>query len=229
MQKDRTLLSAQAFASLSLINLVTNPLVYFCQALPSCAQAAACFGRIESYCLKKPVSIQSNSPPSTRLDSSDGSMPLRHLRTSPNLRGSLVSFEKADISWSWGAPELALRDLTLTIRPGLTAIIGPIASGKSTLLQSMIRETTLKSGCVTTIQSGVAFCTQIPWIMDDTIRRNITGDSTFDQKWYDFSVSCCGLDEDLERMPRNDQTIAGSNGASLSGGQRQRVVSISTL
>ncbi|KAH8668572.1 ABC transporter [Xylariales sp. PMI_506] len=223
VRKDQTLLSSQAFASLSLINLVTNPLLYFCQGLPSCAQAVACFGRIELYCLKNPISVQPSSTYSLRPDSSDGSTPLRELSSTQNLSSNLASFEQADISWSEEASEPVLRDLTLTIPQGLTAVIGPVASGKSTLLQSMIGETTLKRGTISTIQSGVAFCAQTPWMMDDTIRRNITGDSPFDQKWYEFSVSCCGLQGDLERMPRGDQTIAGSNGASLSGGQRQRV------
>ena len=228
VRKDETLLSAQAFASLSLISLVTKPLLLFSQALPSCAQAAACFGRIESYCLKKPASTQSDSQSSSFLHSFDCSIAMRQLLSPSSLSGSIVSFEQADISWSSDASVLALRHLTLTIRPGLTAIIGPVASGKSTLLQSMIGETTLRSGSVTTIQSGVAFCAQTPWIMDDTIRRNITGDSAFDQKWYDFSILCCGLQADLERMPQGDQMISGSNGTSLSGGQRQRVVSIAS-
>ena len=150
---------------------------------------------------------------------------MRQLRPPPNEIQSLVSFEGADISWSSDSSELALQDLELSIRPGLTAITGPVGSGKSTLLQSIIGETIVKRGTVTYLQCGVAFCSQTAWIMDDTIRRNIVGDTSFDQKWYDFSLESCGLQEDITRMPRGDETIAGSNGTSLSGGQRQRVVS----
>ncbi|KAG8412815.1 hypothetical protein J3458_013251 [Metarhizium acridum] len=42
---DETLLTAQAFSSLSLISLTTTPLIRFCEALPTCMQAL--------YCLKK--------------------------------------------------------------------------------------------------------------------------------------------------------------------------------
>ncbi|XP_044722253.1 ABC transporter transmembrane domain-containing protein [Hirsutella rhossiliensis] len=59
--------------------------------------------------------------------------------------------------------------------------------------------------------------------MDQTIRHNIVGNLAFDEKWYDFSVSVCCLQDDLERFPEGDRKKAGSNGASLSGGQRQRV------
>jgi ATP-binding cassette subfamily C (CFTR/MRP) protein 1 len=33
--------------------------------------------------------------------------------------------------------------------------------------------------------------------MNDTIRQNITGGSAFDQKWFEFTISACGLEEDL--------------------------------
>lgn len=55
--------------------------------------------------------------------------------------------------------------------------------------------------------------------MDNTIQRNITGGLALDQKWYDFSVSSCCLQEDVDGLPRGDQTVAGSNGMALSGGQ----------
>lgn len=229
-KKDQGLLSAQAFASLSLVNLVTIPLLIFCQALPSITQAAACFQRIEEYFLKASASSEVPSPsgPSWVEADDDGTVPLRQLQAAPaTVAGpALISFDSADISWSPGS-EAILRDLNLVIRPGLTAIIGQVGSGKSTLLASIIGETALLRGSSTPSSlSGVAFCSQTPWVMNDTIRYNIVGGMEFDQKWYDFSVSASGLRADLDVMPARDQTRAGTNGASLSGGQRQRVVGL---
>ncbi|KAK3329761.1 P-loop containing nucleoside triphosphate hydrolase protein [Apodospora peruviana] len=224
VRKDDSLLSAQAFASLSLINLVTNPLLFLCQALPNCTQAAACFGRIEKYLLRKPAHPSPASPLSRSVDSFQGSMPLMDMRQpAAASSSSLMTFEGADIVWSPETSEAVLRDLTLTIHPHFTAVVGPVASGKSTLLATMVGETALKQGSMTHSLSGVAYCPQNPWIMNDTIRHNITGGLAFDQKWYDFSIYSCGLQADIERMPRGDYTNVGSNGASLSGGQRQRV------
>lgn len=222
--KNETLISSQAFASLSLISLVTSPLIRFCQALPGLAQAATCFGRIENFCLKE-----------STFDDADGltalagtrnvDVNLREMRyKSPGKDAQLITFERADVAWdSESSP--VLRNLTLKISSGLTAIAGPVASGKSTLLWTILGETTLKAGSMTSAVSRAAFCAQMPWIMDESIRHNITLGLEFDQDWYNFSISCSCLQQDLDDLPQGDQTLAGSSGASLSGGQRQRVVS----
>jgi len=227
VREDEGLLGAQAFASISLISLVTMPVMMFCQALPNCMQAAACFGRIEKYLLKEwPASPDLPSPTMTSEHRDAFPLQQQSAMLPPDSTATHIKFVNADISWSRDAPEPVLEGLNLEIRPGLTAIIGPVASGKSTLLASMIGETVLKKGSVTPSSlSGVAFCAQTPWIMNDSIRQNITGGLEFDQKWYEFSVSSSGLQDDIDRMPKGDQTRAGSNGSSLSGGQRQRVVS----
>jgi ABC-type multidrug transport system fused ATPase/permease subunit len=152
-------------------------------------------------------------------------IPLGQLLPSTSSRPALMCFEGADISWSPDAPEPTLCSIDITIRPGFTGIVGPVASGKSTVLASIVGETILNRGVLTPIPSRVAFCSQTPWIMDNTVQHNITGGLALDQKWYDFSVSSCCLQEDVDGLPRGDQTVAGSNGMSLSGGQRQRLVS----
>jgi ABC-type bacteriocin/lantibiotic exporter with double-glycine peptidase domain len=138
----------------------------------------------------------------------------------------MASFLSADISWLSDAPEPVLLNLNLNVKSGFTAIVGPVGSGKSTLLETLIGETIITRGRVVSNISKVAFCSQSPWITDDTIRHNIVGTANleFDPKWYEFSVASCGLQQDLAGLPAGDQTVAGSNGLALSGGQRQRVV-----
>lgn len=222
-KKDEGLLGPQAFASISLIGLVTFPVMVFVQALPSCMQAVACFGRVEEYLLKG-----DKKAPETPSDpgSSGSSIQLQQVGTSVGTRSgrSLITFNNSSISWSPEASKPVLNDLTLAIRPGLTAIIGPVASGKTTLLATLIGETTLQKGSITPKNlSGVAFCAQSPWIIDDTIRQNIIGGLDFDEKWYNFSVETSGLERDIAGMVAGDWTRAGSNGSALSGGQKQRV------
>ncbi|KAI0128261.1 P-loop containing nucleoside triphosphate hydrolase protein [Xylariales sp. AK1849] len=220
--KSETLLSSQAFASLSLISLATSPLIRFCQALPSLVQAAACFGRIEHFCLKGSAFDETDSLAGPA-GSSKADLDLREMYFRPLGKDDhLMAFERADIAWdSESSP--VLRDLTLRLPSGLTAIVGPVASGKSTLLWTILGETTLKAGSMTSAVSRAAFCAQTPWIIDETIRYNVTLGLEFDQDWYSFSVTCSCLQGDLDNLPRGDLTLAGSDGASLSGGQRQRV------
>ncbi|KAK9777262.1 putative ATP-binding cassette transporter [Seiridium cardinale] len=222
VSKSETLLSAQAFASLSLISLATAPLIRFCQALPSLAQAAACFGRIETFCLKESTFEETNLSVSPAGSSKD-TLVLREMRyRQPEKGGPLMIFEHAHIAWDSNSSPV-LQDLTLELPSGLTAIVGPVASGKSTLLWTILGETKLNAGSMTSAVTRAAFCSQTPWIMDDTIRHNITLGMEFDQEWYNFSLDYSCLQGDLDALPRRDFTAAGSNGVSLSGGQRQRL------
>lgn len=201
---------------------MTHPVVRFCDALPQCVQAAACFIRIEEFCQKDALLQTPPTPPEVRQES----VMLKTLGTptAPPME-PIIRLEDADISWSPEALKPALRGLSLTIRREFTAIIGPVASGKSTLLSTIFGETILNRGSIVSPFQKMAYCSQTPWILDDTIQSNIVGGTEYDEAWYQFSLSSCGLEDDIRRMPRGDQTRAGSDGSCLSGGQRQRVVS----
>lgn len=51
--KYQTLLVAQAFASLSLVSLVTAPLIKLVFSIPNLRQAIGCLERGEQFCLKE--------------------------------------------------------------------------------------------------------------------------------------------------------------------------------
>lgn len=221
---NQSLLVTQAFTSLALINLVTEPLLMFCQALPSLTQAISCFSRIEKFLMIDSPSrhLASHSP----LEENASAMPMNS-RARYSCSPHLVTFQSADISWSPKdhQGQIILRNLNLSIPVGFTAIVGPVGSGKTSLLASIIGETTIISGEMQShITSRMAFCSQKPWLTNDTIKRTIIGELEFDQAWFDYVVQCCALSEDLENLPDGPMTVVGENGSSLSGGQRQRVV-----
>ena len=129
-----------------------------------------------------------------------------------------------------GLAKPVLKDLTLTIeRREIVMVIGPTASGKSTLLKAILGEVQLLSGSLY-VESGYSgYCDQTPWIWNATIKENIMGDSPTDMTWYDAVLTACLLKKDLEQLPCGDQTSTGSHGGNLSGGQKQRVVSSDLL
>lgn len=122
-------------------------------------------------------------------------------------------------------PKVILHDLNLNIKKGtLVGVVGPVGSGKSSFLNSLLGEMNLLSGS-SIIQTGtkIAYFSQTPWLLSGTIRENITFGTTFDAEWFKMCVEACALDRDLQRFPDGDLTVIGERGVTLSGGQRARV------
>lgn len=223
VRDDQTLLASQAFTSLSLISLMTSPLLEFVQAVPSFIQCVGCFERIESYLEKEPIT---NTPTDEQMTAAYGptnANPQTEYADKLSMIPADISFLDADIAWSSDS-EAILRNLTLEIGKGITMIVGPVGSGKSALIKSILGEMTLREGFIHIPFRNIAYCSQIPWIVDDTIRHNITGGTEFNAAWYNFVISTCALNDDFQSLPAGDMHVAGSRGASLSGGQKQRVV-----
>ncbi|PWY66113.1 putative multidrug resistance-associated protein [Aspergillus heteromorphus CBS 117.55] len=226
VRKDQTLLTTQAFTTVSLVSILTSPLLTFVQALPQLTQSMGCFERIQDYLLRERSSelLPQNNSPKISLDGTELavlSKPEKQYE-SPLSRESFASFQDASISWALGSDSV-LRDLTLALPVNrITMLVGPVGCGKTALLESIMGRMHTNSGYMHCSQSP-AYCPQTPWIMDAPVGFNITGGAELDQKWYDYTISACALTDDLDNLPGRDMYLAGSNGVSLSGGQKQRV------
>lgn len=118
----------------------------------------------------------------------------------------------------------ALSDVSIDFQKGqLTCIIGTVGCGKSALLQAIVGELPVCSGTVKRSYQTLAYAAQDPWIMDGTVRDNITLGCEFDQEWYDTIVDACGLRLDFSQFANGDHTIVGDRGIQCSGGQRARI------
>ncbi|XXH02739.1 hypothetical protein Hte_009124 [Hypoxylon texense] len=116
-----------------------------------------------------------------------------------------------------------LRDISIAFREkALNVVTGPTSSGKSSLLLSLLGETTLESGTAT-CPPDVAYVPQTAYLQNSTIRQNILFYSPYDEQRYKQIIYACDLAEDLAQMPLKDLTHVGEQGCSLSGGQKQRI------
>ncbi|KAI9222621.1 hypothetical protein BC828DRAFT_365051 [Blastocladiella britannica] len=117
----------------------------------------------------------------------------------------------------------SLTDITLNLPRGkLTAIVGRVGTGKTTLLHAILGELEKTKGTAE-LHGSVAYAPQQPWIFNATFRDNITFGNEFDLKWYNKVVEACALTTDIEILKDGDSTKIGDKGVNLSGGQKARL------
>ena len=212
-----------AFTSLSLFNLLRNPLDQFADMLSFAIQSKVSLDRIEEFL---------NEPETSKYEQ----LAMVRDKDSPE-----IGFQDATFSWSvGGANDFKLRDLTINFKKGeLNVIIGPTGSGKTSLLLALLGEMSLQTGKVflpganprddliidsrTGLTKSVAYCSQTAWLLNGTIKENILFAAPFDEKRYKAAVEACGLKRDFEILAAGDKTEIGEKGITLSGGQKQRV------
>lgn len=118
----------------------------------------------------------------------------------------------------------ALRDLNFGVaKSQLYAIVGPVGSGKSSLLAACLGEMPQKSGCVVWGSKLIGYVPQQAWIQAASLRDNILFGRPFEEKRYWRCIRLAELEGDLASLPDGDLTGIGERGITLSGGQKQRV------
>eukprot|EP01104_Vermistella_antarctica_P019277 TRINITY_DN747_c0_g1_i1.p1 TRINITY_DN747_c0_g1~~TRINITY_DN747_c0_g1_i1.p1 ORF type:complete len:1499 (-),score=358.84 TRINITY_DN747_c0_g1_i1:89-4585(-) len=121
-----------------------------------------------------------------------------------------------------------LRVPRLSFKSGdLVLIVGKVGAGKSSLISSLLGETHSHSQpshpARLRINGKLAYCSQNPWIVNDTLRNNILFGSAFDATWYNTVIEACALLVDLSVLPFGDMTEIGEKGVNVSGGQQARI------
>ena len=223
--------TVQAFTSLAIISLVTNPASELLISLPGVASATGCFDRIQAFLLS-----QSWEDTRTMSDASHGiltgdsshkdGIELQSLVPASSATKTII-VENVSVKPSPEA-ELALQDISFDATKGsLTMIIGVVGSGKSTLLKAVLGELPCENGHIQVATKRMAYCSQTTWLQNASVKQIVCGDAeelSFDYEWYSTVMHACAFDEDVLHMPDGDDTIIGSKGITLSGGQKQRLV-----
>ncbi|KAF2725176.1 P-loop containing nucleoside triphosphate hydrolase protein [Polychaeton citri CBS 116435] len=226
-----TLLTGQAFTSISLITLVTTPVIVFVQTLPMVLQCVGTYDRIqEFYKYSTDSGDEAHGEDYSQEYHRDADVKLYNINPVQNvIHGSIASLKSASFAWIKGGPP-ALMNINTTIEQCvITVLIGPAGSGKSAFLNMLLGEMATHPHSIdapTMLQqyrTFLAYCAQEPWLENKTIRQNIIGPLPFDDQWYEAVSWSCGLNVDLDQMDHGDQTQVGSRGLALSGGQKHRI------
>ena len=100
------------------------------------------------------------------------------------------------------------------------AIIGPVGSGKSTIINGILGEVPALSGSSISMNGKVSYVSQTPFILNATVRDNILFGLEYDVEWYDKVLDACCLRQDLIQLgAAGDMTEIGERGVTLSGGR----------
>jgi ATP-binding cassette subfamily C protein len=168
---------------------------------------------------------------------------LKHVPTRPHGSEPVVAFTDAlvceDVSFAYedgSAP--TVKNVYLRLRPGESlGIVGATGSGKTTLvalLLGLLQPTSGRllldgqplAGHERAWQRLIGYVPQDPYLLDDTLRRNVAfgvNDAAIDDHRVARACTLAQLDDLVHQLPLGMDTMLGENGARLSGGQRQRV------
>lgn len=136
---------------------------------------------------------------------------------------SSIILNNVNAKWVVDSPDNALEKLNLKIENNeLVAIIGPVGSGKSSLINLFLKELTVVSGHME-INGRISYASQEPWLFSGSVRQNILFGEPFNKYRYDEIVRVCALQSDFDLFPYGDQTLVGERGKILSGGQKARI------
>lgn len=165
--------------------------------------------------------LEENSPEAPR------PLPKSEINALISLHGLNVRF--SDERW-------ILRDIELLVQPGeRIGFMGPIGSGKSTLVNSI-------AGLIEDFQGGIqvmglsiddcgrewitdhiTMVPQKPFLFAGTIRHNLSPSKTLPDEELIEALRCVELWDDIEAFPDGLNCWIGEWGINLSGGQKQRL------
>lgn len=154
--------------------------------------------------------------------------------TDVNMGGRIVF---KNVTFSFDRTKKVLKNINLTIEPGdIVGIVGTTGSGKSTLINLLLRYYDHYEGTITVdgvdirkidmqyYRSHIGYVQQEPMMFHDSIYNNIAyGDSSFTADEIINAADIANAHEFIVRQPDGYDSVIGERGVGLSGGERQRL------
>jgi ATP-binding cassette, subfamily B, multidrug efflux pump len=201
------------------LGMLVWPMIALGWAVNLVQRGAASMGRINELFREPPAITSPGSP----------------LSLPPATRARAVEFRDVWFSYP-GARERGwvLQDVSFRVEPGSSlAIVGPTGSGKSTLVDLLVRTYDPDRGAVlidgidirqlslSELRRAVGFVPQETFLFGETLRRNVLLGAPDDGRLARVA-EVAQLTEALPSLPEGYETLIGERGINLSGGQKQR-------
>jgi ATP-binding cassette, subfamily B, multidrug efflux pump len=144
-----------------------------------------------------------------------------------------IEFRRLSFGYNGG---IFLQDISLAIEPGMKiGIVGPVGSGKSTLVRLIARLYPVPDGMLfmdgvdinriplPTVRDAIGFVPQESFLFSRTIAANIAfGKEGAAPEEIEAAARLAQLDGDVSGFADGYETLVGERGVTLSGGQKQR-------
>lgn len=160
---------------------------------------------------------------------------VKDLDSTIDLKISKGDIKIEDLSFSYDKSKKLIENFNLHAKPGATiAIVGPTGSGKSTLINLLMRFYNIDSGKIkiddidmsnikrSSTRKLYGMVLQETWLKSGTIRENIAygnKDASFDE--IVAAAKSAHAHEFIKRLPKGYDTMISSDGGNLSQGQKQ--------
>ena len=149
-----------------------------------------------------------------------------------NVNGDVVM---KDVSFSYDKNKKLIENLDLDVKKGQrVAIVGPTGSGKTTLINLLMRFYDVDKGAITIdgydirdirrsdIRNNFGMVLQETWLRNGTIKDNITlGREGFSDEDIIAAAKASHAHSFIKRLPNGYDTVISENGGNLSQGQKQ--------
>lgn len=147
-----------------------------------------------------------------------------------------ISFNNVSFTFT-SKTEPTLKNITVTIAPRqFIGITGPIGSGKSSLVNILMRLYDPQVGTVyidghdirrlsiRNLRRNIAFVPQDTFLFSDTVRANIMfGNDQASDEDVERVIRIAHIYDEIMQFPNGLDTRVGERGVTLSGGQKQRI------
>lgn len=159
----------------------------------------------------------------------DGNFKITRLNGEIEFRNVSFFYQDKDVA--------ALSDINIHIKPmEFLGITGPVASGKTSLINLILRLYEPKAGeilldgrdikeiRVKDIRQSIAYVPQDTFLFSDTVRSNILlGRDDAKDEEIERAARIAQIYKEIIQFPKGFDTIIGERGVTLSGGQKQRI------
>jgi len=187
----RPLTASTAFTSLAWFNILRRPLNLLPQACTSLLDCLVSWDRLEA------LFLWEETTPCLTYHEDPYQAPQRKYS---------VELRKCSFAWSRDDHPV-LRDIDFRAKKGeFIVIVGPVGSGKSSFLSSLIGDCLEVGRGSMAIRGSIAYVGQTPWLMNSTVKQNIVfcqkgEEMQVDDERFWATVKACQMEYDVARFP----------------------------